>query len=149
MYKARVWRILVFTIVLMALATYWFMPRSRNIFIQLGHLNWLTAVTFSPDGKTVASGSYDHTVKFWNVADGRQLRTITPHIGQVFAVAYSPDGTKLAIGGNGGIELWNVARQAELYRLSIKPGEVNSISSVAFSPDGKLLASSGSTDRSS
>lgn len=56
------------------------------------HQNFVWSVSFSPDGKTLASASLDNTVKLWDVASGRELRTLTGHQNAVRSVSFSPDG---------------------------------------------------------
>ncbi|MGH9883231.1 MAG: caspase family protein, partial [Pyrinomonadaceae bacterium] len=98
----------------------------------------------SGDGKMLASGSFDKTIKLWEVATGRELRTLTGHSESVTSVAFSSDGKTLASGSfDKTIKLWEVATGRELSTLTGHSGEV---SSVAFSGDGKTLAS-GSGDR--
>jgi WD40 repeat protein len=65
-------------------------------------------VSFSPDGKTLATGSYDNTIKLWDVETGQQIRTLTGHNSYVTSVSFSSDGKTLATGsGDDTIKLWN------------------------------------------
>jgi WD40 repeat protein len=57
-----------------------------------GHTLAVTSVAFSPDGKLLASGSWDNTVKLWEVATGRELRTLKGHTDHATSVAFSPYG---------------------------------------------------------
>ena len=54
------------------------------------------AVAFSPDGKTLASAGYDHTVRLWGVFTGQEIRQFAGHQDAVCAIAFSPDGKTLA-----------------------------------------------------
>ena len=102
---------------------------------------WVASVAFSPDGATLASGSWDNTVRLWGVADGRLLRTLDTD--GVESVAFSPDGATLASGSvDGTVRLWRVADGRLLRTLE---GHTTEVGSVAFSPDGATLAS-GSRD---
>jgi predicted NACHT family NTPase len=107
-----------------------------------GHTDYVNSVAFSPDGRLLASGSSDKTIKLWDVATGSLVRTLSGHTWSVFSVAFSPDGRLLASGSYREIKLWEVATGSEVRTLS---GHVSDVTSVAFSPDGRLLAS-GSFD---
>jgi len=107
-----------------------------------GHRYEVYNVAFSPDGKILASGSRDETLRLWDVATGSELRQLSRSWSAVYSVAFSPDGKILASGSYCTLRLWDVATGSELRQLSGPESEENS---VAFSPDGKILAS-GSWD---
>src|SRR5581483_4053961 len=73
-----------------------------------GHGGLVFSVAFSPDGKVLATGSFDGTVKLWDFAAGKELHVLKGHTDQVYSVAFSPDGTMLASGSKDKtIRLWN------------------------------------------
>ncbi|MGI2905082.1 protein kinase domain-containing protein [Tolypothrix sp. VBCCA 56010] len=110
-----------------------------------GHSNSVNSVAISPDGNTLASGSYDKTIKLWNLATGEQIRTLSGHSNVLISVAFSPDGKTLASGSipDDTIKLWNLATKEQIRTLS---GHSDVLISVAISPDGNTLAS-GSYDK--
>jgi WD40 repeat protein len=76
-----------------------------------GHSNTVTSVTFSPDGRTLASAGlvYDQTIKLWDVATGEEINTLTGHSRSVVSISFSPDGKVLASASEDNtIKLWDV-----------------------------------------
>ncbi|MFN7216626.1 NACHT and WD repeat domain-containing protein [Microcystis sp.] len=103
-----------------------------------GHNSNVNSVSFSSDGKTLATGSDDKTIKLWNVQTGQEIRTLTGHNGIVNSVSFSSDGKTLASDSSDNtIKLWNVETGKEIRTLS---GHNDIVRSVSFSPDGKTLA---------
>ncbi|HOK23808.1 MAG TPA: WD40 repeat domain-containing protein, partial [Candidatus Hydrothermia bacterium] len=120
----------------------------------VGHESQVNSVCFSPDGNYIASGSgkweifsgsYDNTIKLWEVSTGKLVRTFEGHKLGVNAVCFSPDGKYIASGSesvlgssDNTIKLWEVST-GELVRTF--EGYTGGVESVCFSPDGKYIAS--------
>ena len=111
--------------------------------VLAGHKGFVKSVAFSPDGKILASGSVDGTIKLWNVKTGTEIRTFTGHKGGVYSVAFISYGTILASGSaDMTIKFWNVETGTEIHTPT---GHTDAVLSVEFSPDNTILAS-GSAD---
>jgi WD40 repeat protein len=85
------------TILLVASATCGAQTRQELATLK-GHAGDVTSVAFSPDGKTLAAGSRDTTIKLWDVRTGQELATLKGHVGGVMSVAFSPDCKTIASG---------------------------------------------------
>ncbi|MEH1879413.1 NB-ARC domain-containing protein, partial [Nostoc sp.] len=114
---------------------------SKSIFTET--FGSILSVTFSPDGKFLATGDANGKVRLWNF-DGKQIFTCKGHTRRVWSVVFSPDSKTLASGSDDKtVRLWDVCTGKCLKTLQ---GHTNWIWSVSFSPDGKILAS-GSNDQ--
>jgi len=108
--------------------------------MQTGHTGGVEKVLYSPDGRLLASSSDDSTVKVWDVATGRELRTFTSLTTQAPGLAFSRDGSLLAASDyNGNVAVWSLREGTQ--QTAIKNGIA--ILSVAFSPDGRWIAGVG------
>jgi WD40 repeat protein len=130
--------------------------------LRAPHAHWVTAVAFSPDGATVATGAGDGYVRLWDSRSGiLQSMESDDAMRGVSAVAFSPDGRTIAVVGGiigGDLLLWDVASGKIVGKASspdpaasaadpwVYKGRrvtIGTLSSVAFSPDGMTLATGG------
>ncbi|MBN3925798.1 serine/threonine-protein kinase [Nostoc sp. NMS4] len=126
-----------------------FSPISSNLYYQ-GESGKSAGVA-EPNRGILASGSWDNTIKLWDVNTGKEIRTLTGHANWVNSVAFSPDGKFLASGSaDCTIKLWQVNTGIEIQTFT---GHSDSISSVAYSPrtpvtnsQDRQLVASGSND---
>ena len=110
-----------------------------------GHRDTLYAVAISPDGKRIATGSYDKQIIIWDALAKKRLHTLTQHNGAIYDLAFSPDGTLLAsASGDETVKIWNVESGERLDTLGQPEGEQYA---VLFSPDGKFVVAGGADNR--
>ena len=121
----------------------WNIQRKRIVTTLKGHTTDINYVKFSPDGRTLASSSWDGEIKLWAVRNWKLLGTF--HSQSTAAIDFSPDGKTLASGGREEVTLWSVDSGENIATLQ---GHTGWIRGIAFSSDGSTLASSaGSTIR--
>lgn len=103
-----------------------------------GHTGELRAVSYSPNGKIIASASSDKTIKLWR-RDGALIKTLTEHDGTVSSLSFSPNGEIIASGSRDKtVKLW---KSDGTFIKSLVGSE--GIRTVKFSPDGKLIVAGG------
>jgi WD40 repeat protein len=105
--------------------------------VQLAHSSAVNCIAFSHDGRLALTGGSDSASKLWEVATGREIRTITEHSSPVNAVCFSPDDRFAASGSaDGRVTVWEIATGR---KVSTYKGKLNRIDSLAFSPDGRAV----------
>src|SRR5579875_3235730 len=113
-----------------------------------GHDREINRMAWSPDGRFIASSSFDKTVKIWDMRTGYLVHTLRGHSGAVFCVAWPPDDVRvswLVSGANDkSIRFWDLALEKTISDLKNHKGAVNDL---ARSPSKDVLAS-GSADSS-
>ncbi len=110
-----------------------------------GHSDAVYGIAISPDGKFLATGSYDQKIKIWDTGSAKEIRTLTGHNGCVYALAFRADGKILAsASGDRTVKLWDVANGERRDTLS---QSLKELYTVAFSPDGKHLVAGGVDNR--
>lgn len=93
------------------LAKLWDVKEGKERATLTGHTDWISALAFCPDGRTLATGSLDRTVRLWDVATGLERTTFAGHPSGVSAIAFAADGRMLAVGcQDGTVKLWRASR---------------------------------------
>jgi WD40 repeat protein len=106
-----------------------------------GHAKYVYSVAFSPDGRWLATGGWDRTIKLRDAATGEERLTIFGHQGFVLALAFSPDSRCLAsTSEDRSVRLWEVPTGRQ---IGVLHGHADFVQAVAFAPDGRELASGG------
>lgn len=107
-----------------------------------GHTNTINEVCFSPDGKRIASASWDRTVRIWDVATGKCIKTLKGHLANVNSVSFGPDGNTIVSAADDGLVRICDGNTGEFKaNMNMETG----ITCAALAPDGKYIAG-GCTD---
>jgi len=123
----------------------WNVSDGKLVRVFKGHQDAIYSAALSPDGRVMATGSYDQKIKLWEVATGKERTTLTGHNGAIFGLAFRPDGKILAsASADRTIKLWNVETGKRVDTLSQPLKEQYA---VAFSADGKRLFAAGADSR--
>ncbi|MEG3903058.1 serine/threonine protein kinase [Microcoleus sp. B4-C5] len=116
----------------------------RCVYTLPGHSSFVNSLAISPDGKILASGSWDKTIKIWDLETTELIGTLTGHSDRVNSVAISYDGKMLVSGSSDEtIKFWNL-HNGDL--LCTFPGHSMEVNSVAINPKGLVIASCGGAD---
>lgn len=111
-----------------------------------GHEQDIYSLDFASNGRYIASGSGDHTVRVWDIQDNREVLNLVIEDG-VTTVAISPGGEYVAAGSlDKSVRVWDIRGGNLIARLDGADGHKDSVYSVAFGPDGESLVS-GSLDK--
>src|SRR5205814_1439842 len=109
-----------------------------------GHESWVTSLALTPDGKKLVSGSWDGTVRVWDVQTGKEPTVLESHESKIYAVAVSRDGKRAAsAGGNGEVFVWDLESNAQVARLE-GHDEESEVNGIAFTPGGKRVVTAAS-----
>lgn len=124
----------------------WWDTRTGKLLKEFrGHHDLIHVGAISPNGKMLATGSYDKRIILWDVASGSRLRELTGHNGAVYDIDFSPDGNVLAsASADETIKMWRVS---DGQRLDTMSQPLKEQYTVRFSPDGKHIVAGGADNR--
>ena len=112
----------------------------ETLILNSGHSAWINSLAFSKDGRLLVSGSFDHSVKLWDVSSGKELHTLSGHSDAVSSVSFSPNRDSLvSTSYDGTLKVWNPTDGALV--CTFVPLDVSDWS--AFDREGRFDGSNG------
>lgn len=123
----------------------WTPSKARKPIARMtGHQKIVNHVCFSPDGRLIASASFDKSIRLWNGHTGAYLMTLRGHVGSVYRLSWTADSRLLlSVSADSTVKLWDVAKGKLKEDL---PGHADEVYAVDWSPDGRCVAT-GSKDK--
>ena len=114
-------------------------PMEAFVHALQGHTDKVTSVAVSPDNRHIVSGSYEKTLRVWDLVTGRCLNTMKRHTNTIFSIAVSPDGRHIVSGSEDmTLRLWDLGNGRCLNTMK---GHTSTVNSVAVSSDGRHIVS--------
>jgi WD40 repeat protein len=108
-----------------------------------GHNNLVRSAAFSPDGKYIASGSFDYTIRFWDAQTGHFIRQLANQGDAAFGLSFSPDSRMLLGGSASAATVCHVFEVPSGRAIASFSGNTNAVVATAFAPDGRTVATAG------
>ncbi|XP_067032420.1 notchless protein homolog 1-like isoform X1 [Acropora muricata] len=120
----------------------WDPEESKNPLARMtGHQALINQVSFSPDGRLIASAAFDKSVKIWNGDNGKFITSLRGHVNSVYQIAWSADSRLICSGSaDSTLKVWDMKSKKLLEDL---PGHADEVYSVDWSPDGTKVVSGG------
>jgi len=139
---------LIVILVLIVFPGFMYADEKPEVFVKLGYANRVTSVAFSPDGRSVLSGSGDNIIRLWEVPTGKEPRLLKGHSKRITSIAFSPDGQSvLSVSLDKTIRIWEASTGKEKRMREggmLQSGVIGlGVTSAIFSPNGKSVLSAG------
>lgn len=115
----------------------WDIDKSQITRILDGHTDYITSITFSPDGNKLVSASRDHTIRIWDIESNRCVKIIKAHLDTVYSASYSPDGRQIVSASDDKtIRIWD----AKNYKCIVTKENKESVYFARFMPEGNIIS---------